>query len=80
MDRVITNLVTVQKGISPVSSAGFYLPETGHQIEGSTKPAIFEIRNSVIKAAIHSVIIGETNRGLCLSRPNPSPLHISISD
>ena len=44
MDSVTTNLVTVQKSISPVSFAEFYLPETGHEIEGSTKSSVFEIR------------------------------------
>src|SRR5712691_13452938 len=33
MDSVITNLVTVQKRISPVSFADSYLPVTGHEIE-----------------------------------------------
>jgi len=78
MDSVITNLVTVQKSFFPITFAEFYSPVTGREIEGPTKAGVFEIRNSVIKAAIHSVIIAKTNRCLRLSGPIPYLIHISI--
>jgi hypothetical protein len=78
MHGVIANLMTIQKSISPVSFAESYLPITGNEIEGSTEAGVFEIRNSMVKAAKHSVIIAKTDGGLRLSRPIPYLIHISI--